>query len=132
MLRRKNYEKGVRLLKCAAAIQYTLPGVPSVYYGDEAGMQGYKDPLNRGCYPWGDENTVLLDFYRELGRIRTENDVFKKGRFAPVSSMLGCIAYRRYDENGDIMVIVNRNEHAINYRLPEFFENSTALMGKTP
>ena len=52
----EKYAKGVRLLKCAAALQYTLPGVPSVYYGDEAGLQGYKDPFNRGCYPWGKEN----------------------------------------------------------------------------
>ena len=40
-------------MKMASAIQYTLPGVPSLYYGDEAGMEGYQDPFNRGCYPWG-------------------------------------------------------------------------------
>ena len=122
------YEKGIQLLKCAAAIQYTLPGVPSVYYGDEAGMEGYKDPFNRGCYPWGNENRDLIKFYKELGRIRRENPVFKKGKFYPVSSMLGCIAYRRADENGDIMVIVNRNEHPITYRLPESYKNSHTLM----
>lgn len=122
------YEKGVRLLKCAAVLQYTLPGVPSVYYGDEAGMQGYKDPFNRGCYPWGHENTELLDFYRALGKIRRENPVFKKGVFTPVSSVLGCVAFRRHDENGDIMVIVNRNEHPITYRLPDYFKNPVSLM----
>ncbi len=124
----EKYEKGVALLKCAAAIQYTLPGVPSVYYGDEAGLEGYKDPFNRGCYPWGNENKALVDFYRQLGKIRRENPVFAKGNFIPVSSMLGCIAYRRADENGDIMVIVNRNEHPISYRLPELYKNSTAIM----
>lgn len=124
----EKYEKGIRLLKCAAAIQYTLPGVPSVYYGDEAGMEGYKDPFNRGCYPWGNENRELIEFYKDLGRIRREKSVFKKGNFYPVSSMLGCIAYRRADENGDIMVIVNRNEHSITYRLPENYKNSHSLM----
>ena len=118
----------MRLLKCAAVLQYTLPGVPSVYYGDEAGMQGYKDPFNRGCYPWGHENTELLDFYRALGKIRRENPVFKKGVFTPVSSVLGCVAFRRHDENGDIMVIVNRNEHPITYRLPDYFKNPVSLM----
>lgn len=122
------YEKGLKLLKCAAAIQYTLPGVPSVYYGDEAGLEGYKDPFNRGCYPWGNENCELIEFYKELGKIRRENPVFRKGKFYPVSSMLGCIAYRRADENGDIMLIVNRNEHPITYRLPENYRNSHAIM----
>lgn len=126
------YKRGVQLLKCAAALQYTLPGVPSVYYGDEAGMQGYKDPFNRGCYPWGNENRELIDFYKQLGSIRRENPVFKEGRFIPVSAMLGCVAYRRYDGNGDVMVIVNRNEHSISYRLPEYYENSRALMGNDP
>ena len=126
------YQKGVKLLKCAVALQFTLPGVPSVYYGDEAGMEGYKDPFNRGCYPWGKENKELLDFYRTMGRIRRENPVFEKGFFSSVSSMLGCVAYRRHDENGDVMVIVNRNEHPISYRLPDYYANSKALYGNNP
>ncbi len=123
------YAKGVELLKCAVALQYTLPGVPSVYYGDEAGMQGYKDPFNRGCYPWGNENQELIDFYKQMGKIRRENLVFCDGYFSPVSSMLGCVAFRRHNENGDIMVIINRNEHPISYRLPDFYANSKALYG---
>ncbi len=126
------YEKGIQLLKCAVALQYTLPGVPSVYYGDEAGLEGYKDPFNRGCYPWGNENRDLIEFYKTMGKIRKENSVFQKGYFSPVSSMLGCVAYRRHDENGNIMVIVNRNEHSISYRLPHDFENSFALYGANP
>jgi glycosidase len=47
------YRRGLHLMKMASALQFTLPGVPSIYYGDEAGMQGYKDPFNRCCYPWG-------------------------------------------------------------------------------
>lgn len=125
----EKYAKGVKLLKCAVALQYTLPGVPSVYYGDEAGLQGYKDPFNRGCYPWGKENQELITFYRTMGEIRTENKVFEKGSFYPVSYMLGCVAYRRHDENGDIMVIVNRNEHSIKYLLPDFYHNAKTLYG---
>lgn len=125
------YEKGIKLLKCASVLQYTLPGVPSLYYGDEAGMQGYKDPFNRGCYPWGNENEDLLNFYKALGKLRNENKVFEKGNFYPVSYMLGCVAYRRCDENGDIMVIVNRNEHPISYRLPDYYKNAVSLLGNS-
>ena len=66
-----------------------------------------------------------------MGKIR-ENLLFKKGFFSPVSSMLGCVAFRRHDENGNIMVIVNRNEHPISYRLPDYFNNSYALYGNNP
>ena len=122
-----SYKKGVKLLKCAAVLQYTLPGVPSVYYGDEAGMQGYKDPFNRGCYPWGNENKELVTFYEFLGKVRLQNKVFKEGDFIPVSSALGCVAYRRFNQFGDIMVIVNRNDHPITYRLPSYYKDFESL-----
>lgn len=53
-------------------LQYTLPGVPCVFYGDEAGKQGFEDPLNRGTYPWGREDTELVEHYRALGKIREQ------------------------------------------------------------
>lgn len=124
------YNQGIELLKLAAALQYTLPGVPSVYYGDEAGLQGYRDPFNRGCYPWGNENCELIDFYKKLGKIRAENSVFKEGKLIPVSAALGCVAYIREDENGSVMIIANRNIHGITYYLPESFVNSKALYGE--
>lgn len=124
------YAQGVDRLKLAVGIQYTLPGVPSVYYGDEAGMQGYRDPFNRGCYPWGEENAELLEFYEKMGKIRLENPVFKEGRFYPVSAALGCVAYVRKDENGEVLVIANRNAHDIYYDLPSYFNDFAPLYGE--
>ncbi|MDR1906456.1 MAG: hypothetical protein LBQ27_06080, partial [Clostridiales bacterium] len=53
-------------------IAFTLPGIPSIYYGDEAGLMGFEDPLNRAPYPYGRENTELLSHYGILGKFRTE------------------------------------------------------------
>lgn len=128
----EQYERAVKLLKLAAVIQYTLPGVPSLYYGDEAGMQGYKDPFNRVCYPWGEENKELIEFYKNLGAVRKECLCFKDGTFYTVSEMLSCLAFVRKGENDSAMVIVNRNEHEISYFLPEEWKNSYALMGASP
>ena len=124
----EQYEKGVKLLKLASAIQYTLPGVPSLYYGDEAGMQGYKDPFNRVCYPWGNENRELLRWYRLLGSIRKHCDCLTDGTFCTVSEMLGCLAYTRSGEKDEILVIINRNEHPIDYYLPEKWHRSSSLL----
>ncbi len=57
-------------LKIASLLQFTLPGVPSVYYGDEVGLQGFEDPMNRAPFPWGKEDEELLDHYRFLGAFR--------------------------------------------------------------
>ena len=69
-LKDESLEKAVFMLKAAAIIQYSLPGVPTIYYGDEAGLQGYRDPFNRTCYPWGNENAELVDFYKKLGELK--------------------------------------------------------------
>lgn len=66
------YEAAKKRLKLAATLQYTLPGVPCVYYGDEAGVQGFEDPLNRGTYPWGREDNDLVNYYSALGKLREE------------------------------------------------------------
>ena len=128
-LSEEEYARGVKLLKMAAAIQYMLPGVPCLYYGDEAGMQGYKDPFNRFCYPWGKENKELLEFYKTLGNIRKIVPCLKEGHYATVSEMLSCLAFVRYDGDSKLMVIANRNEHDINYYLPADWHGAKALYG---
>lgn len=125
----QEFSKGVRLLKLAAIMQYTLPGVPSLYYGDEAGMQGYKDPFNRACYPWGKENEGLIQWYKRLGQVRSNVACFTDGSFCTVSEMMGCIAYIRENDSDKVMVIINRNEHEIDYVLPRNWENAEPIFG---
>ena len=128
-LSEEQYEIGVQMLKTAAAIQFTLPGVPSIYYGDEAGLIGYKDPFNRGCYPWGNENSELISWYQALGKIRKENYALYDGSFHPVSEAAGCIAYVRSNYGNRIMLIANRNVHPITYYLPEDWHGAKLLLG---
>lgn len=128
-LTQEQYQKGVKLLKLASAIQYTLPGVPSLYYGDEAGMQGYKDPFNRGCYPWGNENHELIKWYQNLASVRKGCKCFVDGEFSTVSEALGCLAYVRKKDDEEVMIIINRNEHEIDYYLPFEFHNAKTLIG---
>ena len=66
------YVLAKKRLKIASLLQYLLPGVPSVYYGDEVGVQGYEDPMNRAPFPWGEEDEEILAHYRFLGSLRKE------------------------------------------------------------
>lgn len=131
VLSEEKYGLGIKLMKLAAVIQFTLPGVPCIYYADEAGMQGYKDPFNRYCYPWGKENKDLLCFYQALGKMRKECECLKDGEFSTVSEMLGCLAFTRKSSNSEILVIINRNEHEIDYYLPEYWHNAKAVFGES-
>ena len=68
-----------RRLMLGALLLYTFPGSPTVYYGDEAGMEGYEDPLNRRAFPWGAEDEELLRWYRKLGQLRGGRPSLQRG-----------------------------------------------------
>ncbi len=91
----REWELGIQRLKLAVVLQMTLPGVPCIYYGDEAGMEGYNDPFNRRCYPWGAENPDLQNWYRKVIRIRRENEVFREGGYKKLASKDGLFMFER-------------------------------------
>ena len=65
-------------LKLAILLQYTLPGIPMVYYGDERGMEGYEDPLNRLPIIWDNIDSVIFRRYKKMGELRQKyKDVLK-------------------------------------------------------
>ena len=102
----------------AATIQFTMPGSPTIYYGDEAGVQGFEDPFNRRTYPWGNEDGSLLDFYRRLGGVRTHSSALTGGELRFVRAKGGLLVYERWDEHERVFVIINRDAEENVVRLP--------------
>ncbi len=123
---------GVRRLKLAAVLQYTLPGVPSLYYGDEAGLTGYGDPFCRAGYPWGRENADLVAFYQKLGQFRRESPVFASGEFVPVCADLGSFAFIRQKGDRAVLVAVNRWCEPACVQVPSTFDNAVSVFGTQP
>ena len=103
-------------LMLASAIQYTLPGVPSLYYGDEAGVDGFVDPLCRKTYPWGKEDKILLDHYKKLGELR-KSDAFSKGEYTEEYFERGVFVYSREGSSEKVYVIINFSDDDFNYPL---------------
>lgn len=91
------YLLGIALLKCAMVLQFFLPGIPSVYYGDEAGMEGYRDPFNRRCYPWGEENSELIEFVRTLSKVRKGTRAFEQGAMRFIECDDNVCVFARFD-----------------------------------
>ena len=82
------------------AWQMTLPGMPCIYYGDEAGMRGGKDPDNRRPYPWGRENKQLQAYCRAFIQLRKKFDALRTGRMIPVYAEGDVYIYARSIEGG--------------------------------
>ena len=83
------------LLQAATFLQFTLPGAPSIYYGDEAGMEGGKDPFNRRPYPWGKEDADLTAHFRTLGSLRRSHKALRGGDIRFFRAGDGCVGFTR-------------------------------------
>jgi glycosidase len=100
------------MLRLMALMQFTWPGLPTVYYGDEAGLEGGRDPDDRRAYPWGQEDASLLDFYRMLGQTRREVSALRTGEYTNLmyNNDLDVFAYARKDAGTAAIVVLNRSK----------------------
>ena len=97
---------GVARFKLASLLQFALPGVPCIYYGDEAGMTGLMDPFNRATFPWGGENQETLGWHRALAAHRKELWVNARCVLAPFGDDV--LAVIRF-EKVPVVALVNRS-----------------------
>ena len=114
------YQDGKKKLRLASLLQYLLPGVPCLYYGDEAGLSGYRDPFNRCPYPWGQEDPELLDWFRQLGTLRRAfSSLLANGDYLPVLWNRDLFCFVRRQGNRTLLVAVNRGDEPCPLLLPQ-------------
>ncbi|WP_420323100.1 glycoside hydrolase family 13 protein [Lachnospira multipara] len=104
----ENVNKAV--FKEAVVMQFTWPGAPTIYYGDEAGVCGFTDPDNRRTYPWGNEDKELIQFHKDIIKLHNENKVFRVGSYKALYSDYNLIAYSRFTRDDAAVVIINNND----------------------
>ena len=104
-----------RLMSAYTAIA-TLPGIPTVFYGDEAGLEGYSDPFNRRTYPWGNEDKELLKHYKKIGKIRRNNPVYAEGEFKLLHLDGSLLAFERVLGRDRFVTVINNSETSISVK----------------
>lgn len=118
---KEKYYSARQKLKMATAIQYTLPGVPSIFYGDEVGLQGFKDPFCRKCMPWERFDESILEWFTKLGKIR-QNRVYIDGAYQEEICENGIFAFSRIKASHKIVTIVNNSHYDYYYKLEKGFD----------
>ncbi|MBO5907196.1 MAG: glycoside hydrolase family 13 protein [Clostridia bacterium] len=103
-------KEATKKLISAYTVLATLPGIPTVFYGDEAGLEGCGDPFNRMPYPWGKENKKLISHYKKLGRIRTEHsEAYTFGAFSLLCLTDKMLAFLRYSSRSAYVTVYNNS-----------------------
>jgi len=108
-LSRNSLEVARDRLMMASFLQYTLPGSPSIYYGDEALMEGYKDPFNRRSFPWGREDLEMQNHFKRLGKMRKQYDALRLGNITFFEAGDKKLGFIRSYQGKELEVYVNRS-----------------------
>ena len=106
-------------LKLGSLLLYALPGSPTLYYGDEAGMEGFEDPFNRRTFPWGEEDGELVNWFAALGRARRGLLPLRKGSLEWMTCRDRVISFARIWAGETVVAAVNAGEHAVLLELPD-------------
>lgn len=122
----EEYKNAKAKLKVAAILQYFLPGNPCVFYGDEVGVTGYKDPFSRPPYPYGKEDLELLEFYQKLGAFRN----LYKGAGSTIEVLEhddDVFSLKRVNEKNTVFVAINRGNQTRYIRVPDDLKEGTRI-----
>lgn len=105
------------IFRQGVVFQMTWPGAPTIYYGDEAGLCGWTDPDNRRTYPWGREDMELIRFHKDMIRIHKNYEALIRGSVMFLYGAHKIIAYGRFTDTEQLVVILNTNYEDIDVKL---------------
>lgn len=116
------------LVRLAALILFTFPGSPTIFYGDEAGMEGFEDPFNRGTYPWGHEDRELLGHFARAGHPAARRSALQKGTLSWITANGPLLAFAREGTDGRLVTVVNTDRAEQRLSLPWSGDTATDLL----
>jgi cyclomaltodextrinase len=120
-------------LKLATLFQMTFPGAPCVYYGDEIGLEGRRDPDCRRTFPWDEArwDHDLLAFFRRAIHLRHEHPTLRRGRYLRLHAddQHGVYAFARQGEDEMVVVVLNNGPTGYDLNVPtsDLFTDGTTL-----
>lgn len=122
--------RGLALLKLGATVLFAFPGSPTLYYADEAGMEGFEDPFNRRTFPWGREDPALMHHFAELGKARKTLAPLRQGTIEYLAAEGPLLAFTRSFQGEQVLCAVNTGAQAKTFFWGETRVELPPLSGK--
>ena len=116
VLSRGDYLRGIEMMKLAYALLFYLPGIPTIYYGDEIGMQGYGDPFCRRYFEWDNIDHNLNDYVKKLANEHAQwKEILRDSRTEFFVAEGAVVGFWRKSERGKVAFILNRSDRDFTY-----------------
>ena len=124
---KEEYEEAKKRYKAYLLFLATYPGIFSVFYGDEAGMEGLNNLMNRGTYPWGKEDQELVSYVRSLGLFRKDNPFLKEADYR-LTSLTPNVVYSERVGDEKLFVAINNLDTPQTITIPEEYQGGEKVL----
>ena len=126
-LTKEQYQKGKDMYEAYVFALTFLPGILSIFYGDEIGLEGIGNLANRKPFPWGKEDKELLEFFRYIGSIRNKEKFLEQANLNIIDINKNYLMFERENNDSSILVAVNRTDNENKINIPSSYESSAKV-----
>ena len=123
----EEYEHGKEVYKAFVFILNFMPGILSIFYGDEIGIEGLGNLANRKTYPWGKEDKDLLEYFKYLGSIRNNELFLEDAKLNIIDINYDYIMFERIKDDDKLLIVVNRTGEVKTFEVPKEYKDSQKI-----
>jgi glycosidase len=127
-LTEREYKMARDKLEAYVFFLYSWPGIVSIFYGDEIGMQGLNNLANRRPYPWGKEDKELLEYFRKMGMYRKKNPFLRTADSNIVELNNELVTFERIAPSDQLFVAINNTDESRDFYIPEEYRDGKEIL----
>ena len=119
----KQYKYGKSMYKAYVYSLVFLPGILSIFYGDEAGLQGMGNLANRKPFPWNSYDYDMLDYFKYIGNVRNKETFLCDAKLNVIDINNNYFMFERYSKDESALITINRSYNSLNVKYPNVYCN---------
>ena len=126
-LTKEQYDHGKEIYKAYVFALTFMPGILSIFYGDEIGIEGIGNLANRKTYPWGKEDIELLNYFKYIGSIRKQESFLQEAELNLLDINQNYFMFERYTKEDRALITISRTQEETEFYVPKEYQNKTKV-----